>query len=138
MIPDRPATRVAPRWVVTSLTWMWLLVVAIGFGLVIADKLPHGWPGGCSTGMDGNPLAACFGLIMCCSAVVTLVTLTVLERTSRSSIRAGIRPPAATRRRGPARWQASVVPVLATVLALSGLWMSFVAQTDFLVTCRPA
>lgn len=35
-----------PRSAVTSLTWMWLLAVVAGVGLVIADKLPHGRPGG--------------------------------------------------------------------------------------------
>jgi hypothetical protein len=50
---------------------MWLLVVLAGVGLVIADKLPHGWPGGCTTGIDGDPIAALFGAPMFFAAAST-------------------------------------------------------------------
>jgi hypothetical protein len=114
---------------------MWLLVVAAGAGLVIADKLLHGWPGGCSTGVDGDPLAAMFGAIMFLAATITLVTIAVLDGRSSTSDPG---PPRVAHLRGPARWRARVVPALAITIGLGGFWMFFVANTDFLVLCRPA
>lgn len=138
MIPGRPTTRTAPQWVVTSLTCIWLLVVLVGVGLTIADKLPHGWPGGCTSGVDGDPLAAVFGALMFLSAIITLVTVAVLGGRSRTSNTSDTGLPRVARLRGPARWQPRVVPVLATIIGLGGFWMFVVASSSFLVICKPA
>ena len=125
----------APRWAVTSLTWMWLLAVAAGVGLVIADKLPHARPGGCTTGVDGDPLAMWFGLIMCCSALVTLVSLAVLAKDARAPARVDGGPSEAPRPHGPIGLRDAVVPALAGALGFGGLLLFLVGGTNALVAC---
>ena len=135
VLPSASVRSSVPRWAVTSLTWMWLLAVAAGVGLVIADKLPHGRPGGCTTGVDGDPLAAWFGLVMCISAVITLVVLAVLTRDPRSSSEGDAGPTEISRPHRAAGLRAAVVPVLAGGLAFGGLWLFALGGTSFLVVC---
>ena len=125
-----------PRWMVASLTAMWLVAIAAGIGLVVADVLPHAWPGGCGNGLDGDPLAAWFGLIMACAGAVTLVALRVRNGNASSSPGSDPRPVGVPGRSRFVRFGTAAIPAVAFAIAIGGFWMFMVGNTSALVICR--
>ena len=135
MLLSAPVPGRTPRWKVTSLTWMWLVAIAAGIGLVVADVLPHAWPGGCSNGLDGDPLAAWFGLIMACAGAVTLVTLRVRKGDASALTGGEPGPVGVPGNRRFVRFGTAAIPALAFAIAIGGFWMFVVGNTSALVIC---